>query len=595
MDYFFSEWKNALEDFKSSVSKELEEIRLHKAEVQKMKEEIFSALNSGYVLHDDKRIVLSAPEIVIGNVDKDGILKADQYSHVILRAHHIDLEGVGEGGSVQTKAASIRQTAADPGIDGQEAVVGAVSEVISQARNIVLEGDDAEGMFVQEAYSTGAGGVRIHADNALLLEAAQSTEKKKSTLEALLKEQDNLKSGLEKEVAAGIKSYENLAKSIQDIIDGNARKYEDEFSIRTQFEDIDRLEDIMQVMAPSLYESYVSCAQSISRLAEVNRQIACLKKEKQALKDASAFKKETTGATVSIAGEIVDITSSDGDGNLRDNKEAGVSILANDIKIKAVDGVDALQKEGKILMRGKTLEFSTQDSKDLKFDKGELQSGTYPAEGDFVVKSKNISFEALDEEFKDKKLQEKALTKEGSFKLRAESVDVSATDTEGKATGSISLNSKEVSVRSMDVEKEKRTDDKLAAGSTMLLLSEKMFLGAKKKDVKSKKVQVFTEEAGLFADKTLELQQGEAKAVLQLADGKAALSGSETQLYGKTTLNAKTEVKDELKAPKATIDHVEAKSSFKSSNISDGIPVPPPPSTAKLSAKLKAEDTPEKK
>ena len=129
----------------------------------------------------------------------------------------------------------------------------------------------------------------------------------------------------------------------------------------------------------------------------------------------------------------------------------------------------------------------------------------------------------------------------------------------------------------------------------MLLLSEKMFLGAKKKDIKSKKVQVSTEEMGLFADKTLELQQDSAKAVLQLSGGNAAVSGSKTQIYGATTVNGKTEVKDELKAPKATIDNLEAKTSFKSSNISDGIAIPAPAAAGSLSAKLKAEDAPEKK
>jgi hypothetical protein len=189
-------------------------------------------------------------------------------------------------------------------------------------------------------------------------------------------------------------------------------------------------------------------------------------------------------------------------------------------------------------------------------------------------------------------MQEKALTKEGSLKIRAEKMDLSATDTEGKATGSLAMNAKAVSLRSMDVEKEKRTDDKLAAGSTMVLVSEKMYLGAKSKDVKSKKVQAVSEEMGLFADKTLETQQGDGKATLQLADGKAALGGSETQVYGKTTINAATEVKAELKVPKATIDNVEAKSSFKSPNISDGIAVPGAPSSASLSAKLKTEDAP---
>jgi hypothetical protein len=142
----------------------------------------------------------------------------------------------------------------------------------------------------------------------------------------------------------------------------------------------------------------------------------------------------------------------------------------------------------------------------------------------------------------------------------------------------------------MDVEKEKRTDDKLAEGSTMVLVSEKMFVGAKSKDVKSKKIQAVTEEMGLFAANTLEAQQGEGKAVLQLDGGNAAVGGSQTQVYGETTINGKTEVKDEFKAPKATIDNIEAKSSFKSSNISDGVATPGGGGGGSLSAKLKEED-----
>jgi hypothetical protein len=147
----------------------------------------------------------------------------------------------------------------------------------------------------------------------------------------------------------------------------------------------------------------------------------------------------------------------------------------------------------------------------------------------------------------------------------------------------------------MDVDKDKRTDSKLAAGSSMLLLSEKMFVGARKKDIKSKKVQVVTEEMGFFADKTLEANQGDGKGLMQLDGGNAAVSGSNVQVFGATTVSGKTEIKDEFKAPKATIDNLEAKTSFKSPNISDGIAIPGAPASGSLSAKLKAEDAPEMK
>ena len=61
--------------------------------------------------------------------------------------------------------------------------------------------------------------------------------------------------------------------------------------------------------------------------------------------------------------------------------------------------------------------------------------------------------------------------------------------------------------------------------------------------------------------------------------------------YGKTTINKDTEVKGEIKAPKATIDNLEAKSSFKSQNISDGVAAGGG-GGGSVSAKLKAEDAP---
>ena len=179
--------------------------------------------------------------------------------------------------------------------------------------------------------------------------------------------------------------------------------------------------------------------------------------------------------------------------------------------------------------------------------------------------------------------KEKQLTADSAVSFRAEKISANATDTEGKATGSLSLNAKAVSVKAMDVDKEKLDDKSLAADGTLLLVSEKMYVGAKSKDIKSKHLQAVSEELGLFADKTFEAQQGDGKSALQLDGGKASLGGSSVEVFGKT------ELKDEVKTPKATVDNLEAKTSFKSSNISDGIAVPGAPGGS-LSTKLKAED-----
>ena len=596
MDYNFKDWKKALDDFKGSVSKDLEEIRQHKEEIRQVKAEILNALNDGYYLRDPKRIVLSAPEIILGDVDRDGVLQGTGLGRIVLRGHSVNLEGAGDSGQVCSRAASIVQKAEDPGVDGQEAVVGLLSQIVNQAGEIVLAAHRTQGVFSQAPGLPGGGGVHIHADGVLSVEASQSSEIHKANLEEQLASLDQMKTEAEQAYKANLSAFDQLGKDIASSLEAQEKIMDDVMEVRSQYDSLEEGETDMEQLSSALYQTYDACARSLSRLAEITRQINCLKKEKGQIKGGDEYKKNPTGAAVSIIAEQVGIVSRDGDGNLRDNPDAGLHIVANDIKVEAVDAKGALQQEGKLFVNAKTVEVSTQNAQDLNYnDKNELESAKYTAEGEVVVKSKTFTLEALDQEFKDNKLEEKALTKDSLVSIRAEKMDLSATDTEGKATGSLAMNAKDVSLRSMDVDKEKRTDNKLSEGSSLLILAEKMYLGAKKKDIKSKKVQLSTEEAGLFADKTLELQQGEAKAVLQLSDGKAALSGSETELYGKTTLNGKTEVKDELKAPKATIEHVQAKTSFKSQNISDGIPVPPPPSTAKLSAKLKAEDAPEKK
>ena len=145
----------------------------------------------------------------------------------------------------------------------------------------------------------------------------------------------------------------------------------------------------------------------------------------------------------------------------------------------------------------------------------------------------------------------------------------------------------------MDIDKDSKDDKQLAAGSTMLLVSEKMYAGAKDDKNKSKQVQLSSEKVGVFAKTTAELQQ--EKATVQLDGGNVSIGGGKTNVFGETTVNGKTAFKADVTAPKAAIDNVEAKSSFKSPNISDGMAVPGAPSSASLSQKLKAEDAPKAK
>jgi hypothetical protein len=646
MGYIFDEWKELLDNFQSSVEKDLEEIHQQKTEIQQIKDDIFNKIDSGLYYRDSECIILSAPKIVLGNVDRSGDLLSGGTGEVIIKGHGVSLEGASETGHVITRAPSIRQVAVDPGVDGVENVVCDTSEIVSQATSIVLHSSDAKDVFSISPVPTGQGGVRIHADQQLSLEAAVTADKRKEQIEATISSLDEEANDLKKQIDGQKENVESIIKSLCDMLDKEGKlNDEEDFLNRVNLRDIAEVHEDMEDLTPGLYKATLQFIKLVSRLAEVNRQKKALEAEKGSIKTGDDFKDNPTGASMAIVAESISVATTDGEGNLHTHPGAGISVKtpnvdmnmmddkgklvengsfsvnaqnislssvnpSDDAKELPVEGVVAIHSktinleavdyqsdekttkekeltpDGKITMTAKTVEVATTNPKDIeRDDEGKITKGEYTAEGDVIIRSKTVSVESLDYEVADGKLKTKALTKDGKVSVRSEKTDILAADAEGKATGSISMNAKAVSVKSMDVDKEQLTDTQLAAGSSMTLVSEKMYVGAKSKDAKSKKLQAVSEEMGLFADNTFEAQQGDGKAVVQLDGGNLNAGGSKNQLFGDT------EVKGEVKAPKATIDAIEAKSAFKSPNISDGMAVGGG-GGGSVSAKLKAEDAP---
>ena len=654
MGYIFDDWKDLLDEFQKCVDKDLAEIQKQKAEVQQMKEGLFNSFGGGLLYRDGNRIVISAPEIVIGNVDRTGTLQGGGVGKVIIRGSEVDIEGVGSTGSIVNRAPIIRQVAVDPGIDGRENVVCNTSRIVSQACDIVLHSSDTTEVFSQDPGMAGRGGVTIHADTNLNIEAAVSADKRKEDIENKVSALGDMSSDLKTQMKAQKKTVDNLFDQLSTLFDNEDENNQSEdFKLRSNVKDVMNTHDQIEAIQPAIYDAVKTYLGLVSELAEVNRQKTALETQKDAITTGDDFKNNTTGAKLTLNAESISIANIDGEGNLHTNDEAGIIVRTPKMGISMMDdtgklvegssfGVGAenislvtrnvsddgkefptvgqvyidsknitfeavdyklddnsltiekeLTADGSIQLRAKTVEVSTSNPKDLTYDTdGNLTSGEYTAEGDVIFKTKNLTVDCLDYEVSDGELKMKAQTADSKVSVRAEKTNFLSADAEGKATGSFTANAKAVTIKSMDVDKDSLADSALAAGSTMVLLSEKMYAGAKSKDVKSKKVQVVSEEIGVFADNTFEAQQGEAKAVVQLDGGKTSLGGDKTQIYGDTTIEAKTEIKDELKAPKATIDHVEAKSSFKSPNIKDGASAGGGGGGGSLSAKLTLEDAP---
>lgn len=581
----FENWQTALEDFQKNIEKELEEIRRHKAEVRQMKIDLIDHLGQGRYVRDENRIIISAPEIIIGDTDKSGMLQNGS-SRVIIRANNINLEGVGSGatdtGSIISRAASIRQIAVDPGIDGTESVVKPTSEIVSQARSLTLRSDDAEGFFSSDAPSAGTG-IHLSSNSMVSIDATKSCETQSEQLENLEKGLKTIVSDLKEDMKNVKSATASLMSKMKTLVSKDIMNL-DAITTRTNYLDIEELHTEFSQLSSSLYNTMTDYFNVLSRLAEANRQLDCVKEQKEEInKMKSSFKEKTTDTFITLQSENINLTSIDGEGNLRTNDGAGINLEGKEISLSSYGNDGALIKESGIFMGAQEVEINTANPKisDKNVD--------LPAEGNVRVVSKAIEIEAVDYETKDDKTEEKSLTKEGAFSVRAEKINLNATDTEGKATGSIAANAKAVEVKAMDVDKEKRTDKGLAAGSTLLLLAEKVYAGSKDKKTKSKSVQVASDKVGLFGETTVELQQ-DGKAILQLSGGDASLSGGKTTFYGETTLQGKVTFKSDVTAGTVDMKNLKVQTSFKTPYTTEGIAVPGAPSTAKLGAKLSEEE-----
>ena len=582
----FINWQAALDEFQKNIEKDLNEIRQQKEEVQQLKAEIIDKLDNSRYLRDDNRLILSAPEIIIGNVDKSGLLKSGA-SRVIIRGSNINLDGVGTDessiGSIVSRAASIRQIAVDPGKDGIEQVVKETSEIVSQARSVVLRGECTAEDYFPNAHSATTTGITLSTDGSILLDATLPCDTLKDKLATEEKSLSSFVGDLKKKASQEKSNITSLINQLNKLAAKDTLN-NDTVSTRANYVDIEELHTEFRQLASSLYSTMTHYFNVLSRLAEANRQLNSIKEQKEEVsKLKSSFKEKTTDTFISLRSENISLVSIDGDGNLRTNDGAGIGLAGKQINLSSYGNDGALIKESGIFMGSQEVEINTANPKisDKNVD--------LPAEGNVRVVSKAIEVEAVDYETKDDKTEEKSLTKEGAFSVRAEKINLNATDTEGKATGSIAANAKAVEVKTMDVDKEKRTDKSLAAGSTLLLLAEKVYAGSRDKKTKSKSVQVASDKVGLFGDTTVEFQQ-DGKAILQLSGGNASLSGGKTTFYGETTLQGKVTFMSDVTAGTVDMKNLKVQTSFKTPYTTEGIAVPGAPSTAKLSAKLSEEE-----
>lgn len=640
LDFIFKKIQEKLSEFDQKSDKSNDEIRQCKAEIQQLRMELDFEKQKGHFIRDDERLILSAPEIIIGNVDSSGMLYMDTGSTVVVRGSQVDLQGVGQSGQVEVRASGIRQIAEDPGCDGLEHVVYSRSEVVSQARDIVLHSQDADGVFsALPAHPLGSG-VRIHADQSIEIDASQSSKRQTEMLTALIDELKNRQTQLSEQAANHKSSFRQLVTTMEQMLVKRSTLTVDDEMVRSCYQEIGLLNRDIEHLSLSLSEEVCNYAEVLSLLSETKRQLNCLDSQIKAVKGEDAFKNEPTGASVSITGETVSMESRDGDGHLRENKEAGISLSAPNMVMTARRDDGTLHADGQVTVRAMNVEVNTADTKDVELEEdgtvkaaqhplggsfsvnakdirlgatdqevkdgklkdkeltaeskitlqalnvevttahvqnvetdaeGQVTKAEYPADGEVLISSKAITIEAADTEFaKDSKhhRKEKSLAEGGCIQLRSEHIGMAATATDGKATGDISLNAKDLKLQAADISDNKLS---LAEGGGITAIADRISIGdPKDKKLRGQKLQAWAEKLTLAGSKLLQAVQGDGKAFLLLKD-KACLKGDATELHNST------KIVGDLDAPNISGGDIKVKGEFKTTNISDGVTAGPAP------------------
>ena len=361
-EFVFSDWLELFQKYRDDMEKELETVRLHKKEVQNIRQEIYDRYENGYFLRDDKRIVISAPEIIIGNVNKSGQL-LDSTSTVVIRSSGIDIQGVGDVGYIRNKATFIEQRAVDSGCDGLEEVVHDNASVMTQARSILLDSNDSTEVYTRDiSQKKMTTGIAIHTDTVLDIDASVSRHEWTKAIEDKVKVLNDNLSTLKKEVDEKLDEIKGLFDEMEKDLEEDQKLLSSEIMSSTN---IGALESYGQQLADrsiGLSRSIDSFLVSVSLYAEQYRQQKALTEAKMT-KSEDEFKNNVTGAGISINAEQIDITNTDGDHAVRENDGTYLRIMSKNIFVGAVNGKNENHEKGTIALRGESILVETNDRK----------------------------------------------------------------------------------------------------------------------------------------------------------------------------------------------------------------------------------------
>ena len=557
-------WEERLNNFKQALDKELQEIQQCKAELAEIQKEVQESLSGIRYIREEGRLVLSAPEIVIGDVDPLGVL-GHRYSKVIIRGNEVKVEGTSR---ILNRAPEIHSLAEHPGRDGQESTLPYHSEIVQVARNVLVNGvNDAE-VINPNRDMVSRPGVAITSRGSIDVNASVSCEYETQQLDQAIQALKNQKSQTDKQIADIEKEVKAASMELDLLLKLPDVNVSDTL-VRVNYLDIGELHEEYNQKVKRMCEKCMAYYSALATQADTNLRIAALEKQKETVKGRKAnFEEQTTGSSIYLQSERIRLDTRDGDYHTRTNPEAGFFVNSSHISLTSYMDDWKTIEESYLYVGTQKATISTQNYNYSDPQKGE---GEVVTEGEVNILSKTVRVQAVDADLKEFEPTEKALTPESQLTVRMEQTQVQATDTEGKATGLIDMNAKNLRLKSMDVDKESGEEKELSQGSQLQLLAESMFIGSTEDKQQTLLAQVAADRLKLFAKTENEWQLDEDKGLLRLKGGTATFSSKGLEFWGKTTFNDQAQF-TVVQVGDVKVDNIDVSKSSKTPHTSDGVP-----------------------
>ena len=557
-------WEERLNNFKQALDKELQDIQQCKAELAEIQKEVQESLSGIRYIREEGRLVLSAPEIVIGDVDPLGVL-GPRYSKVIIRGNEVKVEGTSR---ILNRAPEIHSLAEHPGRDGQESTLPYHSEIVQVARNVLVNGvNDAE-VINPNRDMVSRPGVAITSRGSIDVNASVSCEYETQQLDQAIQALKNQKSQTDKQIADIEKEVKAASMELDLLLKLPDVNVSDTL-VRVNYLDISELHEEYNQKVKRMCEKCMAYYSALATQADTNLRIAALEKQKETVKGRKAnFEEQTTGSSIYLQSERIRLDTRDGDYHTRTNPEAGFFVNSSHISLTSYMDDWKTIEESYLYVGTQKATISTQNYNYSDPQKGE---GEVVTEGEVNILSKTVRVQAVDADLKEFEPTEKALTPESQLTVRMEQTQVQATDTEGKATGLIDMNAKNLRLKSMDVDKESGEEKELSQGSQLQLLAESMFIGSTEEKQQTLLAQVAADRLKLFAKTENEWQLDEDKGLLRLKEGTATFSSKGLEFWGKTTFNDQAQF-TVVQVGDVKVDNIDVSKSSKTPHTSDGVP-----------------------